>query len=115
MKPNSRFALACVVILLLALCVFASGCAHRPATPQLELAGAPGYRLTEVTRPGQSDDLLVVLDYNLDHPQPGAGSAIFFHLAAPDFGPTAGCVAVTEQAMRRILARSDQRTVIDIR
>ena len=61
MKPNSRFALACVVTLFAALCVFASGCAHWPATPQLELAGAPGYRLAEVIRPGQSDDLLVVL------------------------------------------------------
>jgi NTE family protein len=46
---------------LAALCVFASGCAHWPATPPLELAGAPGYRFAEVTRPGQSDDLLVVL------------------------------------------------------
>jgi NTE family protein len=61
MKPNSRFALACVVTLLAALCVIASGCAHWPATPRLELAGAPGYRFAEVTRPGQSDDLLVVL------------------------------------------------------
>jgi hypothetical protein len=61
MKPNSRFALACVVTLLAALCVFASGCAHWPATPRLELAGAPGYRFAEVTRPGQSDDLLVIL------------------------------------------------------
>ena len=41
--------------------VFAGGCAHWPATPRLEQAGAPGYRLAEVTRPGQSDDLLVVL------------------------------------------------------
>lgn len=60
-------------------------------------------------------DLLVVLDYNLDHPRPGAGSAIFFHLAAPDFGPTAGCVAVDEQAMRRILTRCGPQTVMDIR
>jgi NTE family protein len=64
MKPNSRVALACVVTLLVALCVFASGCAHWPATPQLEIAGAPGYRLAEVTRPGQSDDLLVVLAFS---------------------------------------------------
>ncbi len=61
MKLNSIFALACAVALLAALCVFAGGCAHWPATPRLEQAGAPGYRLAEVTRPGQSDDLLVVL------------------------------------------------------
>jgi NTE family protein len=37
------------------------GCAHWPATPRLDAAGAPGYRLSEAKRPGQSDDLLVVL------------------------------------------------------
>ena len=42
-------------------CVFAGGCAHWPETPRLEQAGAPGYRLAEVTRPGQSDELLVIL------------------------------------------------------
>jgi len=46
---------------LAVLCALAAGCAHWPATPRLEQAGAPGYRLAEATRPGQSDDLLVVL------------------------------------------------------
>jgi len=45
----------------IAFCVFAAGCAQWPATPRLEQAGAPGYRLAEVARPGQSDDLFVVL------------------------------------------------------
>lgn len=44
-----------------AACMLAAGCAQWPATPRLEQAGAPGYRLAEVTRPGQSDDLFVVL------------------------------------------------------
>ena len=61
MKRNSTFAVARALTLLASFCVFASGCAHWPATPRLEQAGAPGYRLAEVTRPGQSDDLLVVL------------------------------------------------------
>jgi NTE family protein len=60
-KPNSHITLACAAALLTSLCVFAAGCAHWPATPRLEQAGAPGYRLAEVTRPGQSDDLLVIL------------------------------------------------------
>jgi L,D-peptidoglycan transpeptidase YkuD (ErfK/YbiS/YcfS/YnhG family) len=60
-------------------------------------------------------DLLVVVDHNLVHPVRGAGSAIFLHLAAPDFSPTAGCVAVTGQAMRRLLARSGPGTALDIR
>ena len=44
-----------------ALGAFAGGCAHWPATPALQQAGAPGYRLAEQTRADQSDDLLVVL------------------------------------------------------
>lgn len=43
------------------LCLLAAGCAHWPATPRLEQAGAPGYRPAEARRPGQSDELLVVL------------------------------------------------------
>ena len=61
MKLNSIFASVCTSTLLAAVGVFAGGCAHWPATPRLERAGAPGYRFAEVTRPGQSDDLLVVL------------------------------------------------------
>lgn len=61
MKPNSIFALVCAVALLAAICVLAAGCAHWPATPQLQRVGVPGYLLAEVTCPGQSDDLMVVL------------------------------------------------------
>jgi NTE family protein len=42
-------------------CALAAGCAHWPATPPLQLAGAPGYRLAEQGHSGKSDDLLVVL------------------------------------------------------
>src|SRR5882672_2563400 len=61
MKLDSSFALARAAALSAVLCVFAGGCAHWPATPRLAQAGEPGYRVGEVTRPGQSDDLLVVL------------------------------------------------------
>jgi NTE family protein len=59
LKTNISF--VCAFTLLAALCVFAGGCAHWPATPRLERAGAPGFRVSEVTRPAQSEDLLVVL------------------------------------------------------
>ena len=61
MKTKSIFERARAVTLLALLAVFAGGCAHWPATPRLEQAGAPGYRFGEVVRPGQSDDLLVIL------------------------------------------------------
>lgn len=48
--------------LMTALWAFATGCAHWPATPRLEQAGAPGYRVNESARPGQqSHDIMVVL------------------------------------------------------
>lgn len=59
-------------------------------------------------------DVLVVLDWNLINPRSGAGSAIFFHLAAPGMTPTAGCVAVTLPAMRKILALSGPETYLDV-
>src|SRR5215470_477343 len=46
---------------VVSLALLASGCAHWPPTPPLEKAGAPGYRVGESARSGQSDDLLVVL------------------------------------------------------
>jgi len=46
------------------LALLASGCAHWPPTPPLEKAGAPGYRTDESPRPGQSDDVLLVLAFS---------------------------------------------------
>jgi L,D-peptidoglycan transpeptidase YkuD (ErfK/YbiS/YcfS/YnhG family) len=59
-------------------------------------------------------DLVVVLDYNLTRPVPGLGSAIFLHLARADFAPTAGCVAIAVAAMRHLLPRVGDRTVLRI-
>ncbi len=39
-------------------------------------------------------DVVVILGHNDDPPVPGAGSAIFLHVAKPDYSPTAGCVAL---------------------
>lgn len=39
-------------------------------------------------------DVIVVLGHNDDPVVPGAGSAVFLHLAQPDYAPTAGCVAL---------------------
>lgn len=48
-------------------------------------------------------DIVVVLGYNDDPVVDGAGSAIFWHVAQPDWRPTEGCVAVTEADMRAAL------------
>jgi L,D-peptidoglycan transpeptidase YkuD (ErfK/YbiS/YcfS/YnhG family) len=49
-------------------------------------------------------DLIVVLGYNDDPPAPGNGSAIFLHIARPDFSPTEGCVAVSREDLLAIAA-----------
>jgi L,D-peptidoglycan transpeptidase YkuD (ErfK/YbiS/YcfS/YnhG family) len=48
-------------------------------------------------------DLLVVLGYNDDPPVPGAGSAIFLHVATADYAPTAGCVALAQDDLLTLL------------
>jgi L,D-peptidoglycan transpeptidase YkuD (ErfK/YbiS/YcfS/YnhG family) len=49
-------------------------------------------------------DLIVVLGHNDDPVVPGAGSAIFWHLAQLDWRPTEGCVAVERATMLAALA-----------
>jgi L,D-peptidoglycan transpeptidase YkuD (ErfK/YbiS/YcfS/YnhG family) len=48
-------------------------------------------------------DALVVIGYNIEPVVPGAGSAIFLHIATPDFAPTAGCVAVNREILLGLL------------
>jgi L,D-peptidoglycan transpeptidase YkuD (ErfK/YbiS/YcfS/YnhG family) len=55
-------------------------------------------------------DLIVVPGHNDDPPAPGRGSAIFLHLARPDWGPTEGCVALALDDLLDILARCDTTT-----
>jgi L,D-peptidoglycan transpeptidase YkuD (ErfK/YbiS/YcfS/YnhG family) len=41
-------------------------------------------------------DLVAVIGFNDDPVVAGKGSAIFLHLAKPDYAPTAGCVALAQ-------------------
>ncbi|HYE00714.1 MAG TPA: L,D-transpeptidase family protein [Alphaproteobacteria bacterium] len=50
-------------------------------------------------------DVVVVLGHNDDPVVPGAGSAVFMHLARPDWEPTAGCVALALPDLLAVLAR----------
>jgi len=49
-------------------------------------------------------DLVVVLGYNDDPPVKGRGSAIFLHVARPNYGPTAGCIALARADVLALLA-----------
>jgi L,D-peptidoglycan transpeptidase YkuD (ErfK/YbiS/YcfS/YnhG family) len=59
-------------------------------------------------------DLTIVLDQNFTRRARGAGSAIFFHLARPGLTATAGCVAIREADMRRLLPRLSRGAVMII-
>lgn len=57
-------------------------------------------------------DLVLVLGYN-DVPRvKGKGSAIFVHLARPDFTPTDGCIALSRHDLTMLLAHVRPRSAI---
>jgi len=49
-------------------------------------------------------DVIVELGWNDDPVAPGRGSAIFLHVARPDYGPTEGCVALALSDLLALLA-----------
>ncbi|MBU6463081.1 MAG: L,D-transpeptidase family protein [Bradyrhizobium sp.] len=59
-------------------------------------------------------DFIVEIDHNTSPRVAGRGSAVFLHLARPDFSPTAGCVSMTRSAMLRLLERLGPQTRIVI-
>ena len=59
-------------------------------------------------------DFIVEIDHNTRPRIAGRGSAVFLHLARQNFGPTAGCVSMTQSAMLQLLRRLGPRTRIMI-
>ena len=59
-------------------------------------------------------DFIIEIDHNARPRIANRGSAVFLHLARDNFGPTAGCVAMTRAAMLRLLARIGPKTKIVI-
>lgn len=59
-------------------------------------------------------DIVVVLGHNDSPPVPGAGSAIFMHVARPNYEPTAGCVALGLSDLRRVLAIVPEDCALEI-
>jgi L,D-peptidoglycan transpeptidase YkuD (ErfK/YbiS/YcfS/YnhG family) len=55
-------------------------------------------------------DLIVPLGYNDAPVVAGAGSAIFLHLARPDFAPTEGCVALALADLLDVLRDADRES-----
>ncbi len=49
-------------------------------------------------------DIIGVLGWNDDPPRRDRGSAIFLHLARPDYAPTEGCIALSRPDLLALLA-----------
>lgn len=59
-------------------------------------------------------DIVVVLGHN-DRPiVPGLGSAIFFHVARPDYRPSAGCVTLALDDVLTVLREADSDSCIEV-
>jgi L,D-peptidoglycan transpeptidase YkuD (ErfK/YbiS/YcfS/YnhG family) len=59
-------------------------------------------------------DLVVVIGHNDDPVVPGAGSAVFLHVARDDWSPTAGCIAFRRENLLSILATVTTSDVVKI-
>jgi L,D-peptidoglycan transpeptidase YkuD (ErfK/YbiS/YcfS/YnhG family) len=73
---------------------------------------APGSQADRLARKDQLYDFIIEIDHNTRPRVAGRGSAVFIHVARPGFAPTAGCVALDINALRRLLARIGPRTRI---
>ncbi|MGB0695723.1 MAG: L,D-transpeptidase family protein [Rhodospirillaceae bacterium] len=65
-------------------------------------------------REDQLYDVVIVLGHNDDPVIPGAGSAVFLHVAKPDYAPTEGCVALALADLLSVLPDCDTETALVI-
>lgn len=57
-------------------------------------------------RDDEAYDLIVIVGHNDDPVVPGAGSAIFIHVALPGYPPTEGCVALAREDFLALIVAS---------
>jgi L,D-peptidoglycan transpeptidase YkuD (ErfK/YbiS/YcfS/YnhG family) len=97
----------------------------RPEDGWVDDSGDPQYnRLVSLPYPASHEDMwhdddlydiVVPTGYNMEAPIPGRGSAIFLHVASPDFAPTAGCIAIARDALVALLPLLGPGSTITIR
>jgi L,D-peptidoglycan transpeptidase YkuD (ErfK/YbiS/YcfS/YnhG family) len=88
-----------------------------PADPEYNrfVALPYGGRHERLWRDDALYDLMCVIGYNDAPVRSGLGSAIFLHVAAPDYAPTEGCVALAADDLRAVLEQCDAATAMTIR
>jgi L,D-peptidoglycan transpeptidase YkuD (ErfK/YbiS/YcfS/YnhG family) len=75
---------------------------------------APGEAEERLWRADRLYDIVVPLGWNDGPVVRGRGSAIFWHICRPDKTPTAGCVAVEPEVLRKLLPRLARHAVMVI-
>ena len=68
----------------------------------------------DLKRPDNLYDVVVETSHNQRPRVQGRGSAIFFHIARENYTPTAGCIAVSLQNMRKVLKFCSPKTKLVI-
>jgi L,D-peptidoglycan transpeptidase YkuD (ErfK/YbiS/YcfS/YnhG family) len=64
----------------------------------------------ELWRRDRLYDAIGILDHNQSPRIAFHGSAVFLHIAGPEFSPTQGCIAVSHADMRKLLAICSSKT-----
>ncbi|GAB5505500.1 MAG: L,D-transpeptidase [Rhizobiaceae bacterium] len=59
-------------------------------------------------------DIVIVLDWNISSRCRNLGSAIFLHVAKPDYLPTEGCVAVSPRDMAWLLGQLRRGSLVKV-
>jgi L,D-peptidoglycan transpeptidase YkuD (ErfK/YbiS/YcfS/YnhG family) len=72
----------------------------------------PKAKADRLARTDNLYDFIIEIDHNTRPRIAGRGSAVFVHAARRGFAPTAGCVALELNTLRRLLARIGPRTRI---
>ena len=98
--------------------------ALRPADGWVDDPADPRYnRLVSLPYPAHHEemwrvdglyDLVVLIGYNTDPAVPGRGSAIFLHVARPDFAATEGCIAIPRDVLVGLLGLLGPGSMITI-
>ena len=60
-------------------------------------------------------DLVIEIDHNKRPRVSGRGSAVFVHVARAELAPTAGCISLPINALKRLITRIGPKTTITIR
>ena len=99
--------------------------ALKPSDGWVDAPGDPAYNtLVTLPYPASTEvlwrddglyDLFVVIGYNTAPIVSGAGSAIFLHVARPDFSDTEGCIAIARDALIPLLSLLGPGSTITIK